>query len=54
MTYTVKFTEVLEREVAIEAGSPEEAWEIADEMYHNQEVVLDWSDLTESDMEVLA
>ena len=54
MTYTVKFREVLEREVAIEAGSPAEAKEIAEKMYRKEEVVLDWSDLTESDMEVLA
>ena len=53
MKYTVKFREVLEREVAIEAGSPEEAQEIAEKMYRKEEVVLDWSDLTESDIVVM-
>ena len=53
MTYTVKFTEVLEREVAIEAGSPAEAQEIAEKMYRKEEVVLDWSDLTEQSIEVV-
>ena len=53
MTYTVKFTEVLERAVAIEAGSPEEALEIADEMYRTEKIVLDSSDYVGYDMEVL-
>ena len=54
MTYTVKFTEVLEREVAIEAGSPAEAYEIAEKMYRKEEVVLDSSDYTGVDIEVEA
>ena len=40
MKYTVRITEELVRDVEIEADSPEEAEYKAEDMYHDQEIIL--------------
>ena len=44
--YQVLFKETLERVIEINANSKEEALEIAEEMYRNCEVVLDYADFS--------
>ena len=51
--YEVRFTETLERIVIIEAESEEEAQDIADEMYDNEEIVLDSGDFQGREIELL-
>lgn len=45
MLYDVKITEILERIVPIEASNPDEAEAIAKQMYNDEEIVLDYSDM---------
>ncbi len=54
MKYTVKIQEILERNIEVEASSTEEAWDIVDEMYRTEKIVLDSSDYVGYDMEVKA
>ena len=44
--YQVLFKETLERVIEINANNKEEALEIAEEMYKNCEVVLDYTDFS--------
>lgn len=44
--YQVLFKETLERVIEINANNKEEALEIAEEMYRNCEVVLDYTDFS--------
>ena len=44
--YEVLFKETLERVIEINANNKEEALEIAEEMYRNCEVVLDYTDFS--------
>lgn len=43
--FKAKFTEKLSRVVEIEAESKDDAYSIADNMYENEEIVLDYDDL---------
>lgn len=46
MLYDVRIQEILERIVCIEADDRIQAEEIAEEMYKDQDIVLDYSDFT--------
>ena len=46
----IEFKEVLKRTVEIEADSLREATEIAEEMYNNEEIVLDADDFAYMDI----
>ena len=50
--YEVKLTETLSRIVTIEAESKEDALLKAHEMDNNEEIVLDYTDLTQTEIEV--
>lgn len=52
-TYRVVVTETLQRTVYIDAKSAEEAKGVAEERYHNEEIVLDWGDYQDTKMEVV-
>jgi len=43
-TYKIIVREVLERIVSVEAESAEQAEAIVSQQYHNEEIVLDYSD----------
>ena len=51
--YKVKIREVLEREITVKAESEEDAERIATEMYNEEEVVLDYNDIIENDIETI-
>lgn len=53
MKYDVAIEELSTRVIEVEADSLEEAYEIASEMYYNEEVVLDSSDFADVNIEVL-
>ena len=44
MKYTVVIEEILRKEVAVEAKDAEEAKEIAEALYRNEEIVLEAGD----------
>lgn len=48
-TYKLYITETLQRECEIEATSEEEALGVLEEKYNNNEIVLDYSDLIDSE-----
>ncbi len=48
--YDILIKEILLANITIEANSEEEALEKAHEMYHNCEIVLDYSNLVESEI----
>ena len=52
-TYDICITEILDRHVMIKANSEEEAKQIAQNMYNNEEIVLDYTDLTQTEIEVI-
>ena len=52
-TYAVEITETLQRTVYIDAKSAEEAQDVAEERYHNEEIVLDSSDYQDTEIEVV-
>jgi hypothetical protein len=43
-TFTIKVSEVLSRNIEIQASNLSEAIEIAKEMYNSEEIVLDYRD----------
>ena len=51
--YRVSFKETLERIVIVEAETEEEAQDIAEDMYYNEEVVLDSGDFQGTKIDVL-
>ena len=51
-TYRVVVTETLQRTVYIDAKSAEEALDKVQEMYDNEEIVLDWGDYQDTEIEV--
>ena len=53
MKYDVAIEELSTRVIEVEADSLEEAYEIASEMYYNEEVVLDSSDFADVNIEVI-
>ena len=50
--YNVMITETLSRIITVEASSEREAEEKVKEMYNDEEIVLDWNDLDDTDIEV--
>ena len=52
-TYKVVVTETLQRIVYIDAKSAEEAKDVAEERYHNEEIVLDSSDYQDTKIKVV-
>lgn len=53
MKYDVAIEELSTRVIEVEADSPLEAYEKAEAMYYNEEVVLDSSDFADIDIEVI-
>lgn len=53
MKYDVAIEELSTRVIEVEADSAAEAYEIASEMYYNEEVVLDSSDFADVNIEVI-
>ena len=51
-TYRVVVTETLQRIVYIDAKSAEEAKRNVEERYHNEEIILDWGDYQDTEIEV--
>ena len=51
-TYRVVITETLQRTAYIDAKSAEEAKDVAEERYRNEEIVLDWGDYQDTEIEV--
>ena len=51
--YVVEITEVLQRQVTIIAENYTEAIDKVEEMYRNEEIVLDAEDLKESSVEIV-
>lgn len=47
-TYKIEVEEILQNVYDIEANSLEEAIDIAEEKYHNEEIVLDYNTLKET------
>lgn len=52
-TYEVVITETLQRIVYIDAKSAEEAKDVAEERYRNEDIVLNWSDYQDTEIEVV-
>lgn len=50
MKYKIKVQETLERIVEVEASSIDEARDKVEEMYNNEEIVLDYSDFVGMEM----
>lgn len=50
MKYKIKVQETLERIVEVEASSIDEARDKVEEMYNNEEIVLDYSDFVGVEM----
>lgn len=51
--YDVNIIETTSRIVTITASSPEMAKEIAEEMYHDEEIVLDYTDYDFTEFELI-
>ena len=54
MKYVVAVTEELRRELEVEAESKEQAYEIVKRKYNNEEIVLDDSDYSGTEIDVWA
>jgi hypothetical protein len=54
MKYVVAITEELQRELEVEAESKEQAYEIVKRKYNNEEIVLDDSDYSGTEIDVWA
>ena len=50
MRYKIKVQEILERIVEVEASSIDEARDKVEELYNNEEIVLDYSDFVGMEM----
>lgn len=51
--YEVEVHEILARVVEVEANNEDEAVEKVYEMYDNEEIVLDWHDLVEHEIDFI-
>ena len=51
--YTVSIKEVLERTLVVSAANEAEAISKVEEMYSNEEIVLDWSDLADTSIDII-
>lgn len=53
MKYDVAIEEVLSRVIEVEADTIAEAYELAEAMYYDEEVVLDFNDFADVNIEVI-
>lgn len=53
MIYKVEVTEVLSRVVEIEAVNSDEAAEIVSDMYHGEDIVLDYNDIQVTEFNIV-
>ena len=53
MKYDVAIEELLTRVIEVEADSAAEAYEIAEAMYYDEEIVLDFNDFADVNIEVI-
>lgn len=53
MRYKIKVQETLERIVEVEASSIDEARDKVEELYNNEEIVLDYSDFVDVNIELV-
>ena len=51
--YTIEITEILQRQIKIKAENYTEAIDKAEEMYRNEEIILDAEDLVDSGVEII-
>lgn len=51
--YKVQITEYLTKIINIEAETEEEAYDKAKELYNNEEVILDYNDITQTEIEII-
>ena len=51
--YTILIKEILEKRVKVFAESEQDAYQIADELYDNEDVVLTPEDFTRMDMQIV-
>ena len=54
MKYKVEITETLQRTVEVEAKDEDEAYQIVNDMYRNEEIVLSADDYIDTKIEVLS
>ena len=52
-TYNIEITETLQRTITINADNEGEALDKVQEMYDNEEIVLDWGDYQDTEIEVV-
>lgn len=52
MEYIIKITEVLERTLSVEASSKEEALRKIRKAYADGDIVLDWEDIKDTEIEL--
>ena len=52
-TYTIKITNILQREVTINADNVFDAIKKVRQQYNDCEIVLDWEDLVDTDIAVV-
>lgn len=50
--YKIEFTETLQKQIEIEADNELEAYKLAKDMYHNEDIVLDSSNFVGIDIDV--
>lgn len=53
MNFKMRITETLVRIVDVEAESEQQAWEMVQDMYNNEDIVLDDSDFESVDIECI-
>ena len=53
MKYDVAIEELLTRVIEVEADSDAEAFELAEAMYYDEEIVLDFNDFADVNIEVI-
>lgn len=53
MNYKMRVTETLVRIVDVEAESEQQAWEMVQDMYNNEDIVLDDSDFESVDIDCI-
>lgn len=49
--YRVRITEILCRDVYVEAATPEQAYNTVDDRYSSSDIILDYSDLVSTDID---
>ncbi|GHT13211.1 hypothetical protein FACS189426_17790 [Bacteroidia bacterium] len=52
-TFKIEITELLSRLVEVEANSHEEAWQLVNKQYKEEEIVLDYSDFADYEINMV-